>query len=70
MLILLKGETSTVDFFTVPPEPILVESSLGPATMITFNTTSKGFLFVINNIISNVCFTIFIAKHYLPLFLL
>lgn len=57
------------DFFTVPPEPILVESSLGPATVIAFKTTSKGFLFVTKEIISKACLTILIAKHFLPLFL-
>jgi hypothetical protein len=69
MLILLKGETSTAVFLTVPPAPILVESSLGPATVMAFKTISKGFLLVTKDIISNACFTILIAKHYLPLFL-
>ena len=50
ILILLKGETSTAVFLTVPPAPILVESSLGPASVIAFKTTSKGFLFVTKDI--------------------
>ena len=69
ILILLKGETSTAVFLTVPPAPILFYSSLWPVTVIALRTISKGFLFVTNDIISNACFTILIAKHFLPLFL-
>jgi len=69
MLILLKGDASTADFFTIPPDAILFESSRSPATLITFKTISKKFLFVTNDIFSNACFTIFISKHFLPLFL-
>ena len=69
MLILLKSETYIAVFLTVPPAPILVESSLGPASVIIFKTISKGFLFLINEIILKACFIILIAKNFLPLFL-
>ena len=49
MLILLKGETSTAVFLTAPPDPILVESSLGPATAMASRTTLMGFLFYFIN---------------------
>ena len=69
IFIILKDETSTAVFFTVPPAPILIESSLAPANVTAFNNTFNGFLFITNDIIYNACFIIFIAKHFLPLFL-
>ena len=40
---LLKGETSTACFLATPPEPILVESYLGPALRTALTKTSRGF---------------------------
>ena len=69
IFILHKGEASTAVFFIVPPAAILVESSHGPETVISLRTIYKGFLLVTNEIISKTCFTIFIANHFLQLFL-
>ena len=69
MLILLRGETSTELFLTAPPDPILVESSLGPAKEIALRIVSRGFLFVTREIISKVCLTIEMARFFFPLFL-
>ena len=69
MLILLRGETSTADFLTAPPDPILVESSLGPALEMALRTVSMGFLLVTKVMTSRACLTMAIAKFFFPLFL-
>ena len=68
-LILLNEETSTACLLTLPPFPILVESSLAPQTLIASITTYKGFSPVYNSIISRHCFMIRIALSFLPVFL-
>ncbi len=45
-LTLLRGETSTACLLTVPPEPILVESSLAPPFLTASTRTCTGFLSV------------------------
>ena len=68
-LILLIGETSTACFLATPPVPILVESSLGPASWMALTKTSNGFLPVNKWMISNACLTILMALTFLPVFL-
>ena len=66
---LLMGETSTAYFLTVPPDPILVESSLAPPIWTAKTRTSMGFLPVINSMISKAYLIILMARHFLPVFL-
>ena len=68
-LTLLIGETSTACFLTTPPVPILVESSLGPASWTALMKTSNGFLPVNKWTISKACLMILMALTFLPVFL-
>ena len=68
-LTLLKGETSTAYLLTTPPDPILVESSLGPAFIIALTKTAKGFSPVRRWIISKAFLTMLIDLAFLPVFL-
>lgn len=68
-LTLLKGDTSTACLLTTPPDPILVESSLGPALITAFTKTSKGFSPVSKWMISKAFLTMLMALAFLPVFL-
>lgn len=66
---LLKGDTSTAYLLTTPPDPILVESSLGPALITAFTNTSKGFSPVNKWMISKAFLTMLMDLAFLPVFL-
>jgi hypothetical protein len=64
------GDTSTACLLTVPDEPTLHESSLGPPFLIASTTICTGFCSGCNKCtISNACLTILTAFNFLPLFL-
>jgi len=68
-LTLLRGETSIAYLLTVPPDPILVESSLAPQLATASTMTLIGFSPVRRWMTSIVCCMILTANCFFPLFL-